>query len=115
MTSNLPFGMPAGVEPKVRCSGDHGVVGQCSVGTRTLSLAGAPKHAGTTYEQEGIMRTDDGDRHIRADERAMRVSSADRARFWAGLNCHLETEGRSTERWMPMPARVLRRTTHDHE
>jgi hypothetical protein len=62
------------------------------------------------------MHIDDGSQHVRADdERATPVSSADRARFWAGLNCHPQTEGRSTERWVPMPTRVLWRTTHDHE
>jgi len=62
------------------------------------------------------MRTDNDSQHFRADDEwAMQVSSADRARFWARLNCHLESEDRSTERWAPTPARVLRSTTHDHE
>jgi hypothetical protein len=66
----------AGVEPKVPVLAWPRAVGQSSAGTRTLSVADAARQAGTSYEQEGIMRTDDGSQHIRsADQGAMRVGS----------------------------------------
>ena len=45
------------------------------------------------------------------------MSSADRARFWAGLNRFLEDEADSSGGGTPeaVPARVLRPPTYDHE
>lgn len=63
------------------------------------------------------MSSHDDSQPTRADalERAFPVTSADRARFWAGMNRFLETESADADTWAPDPSHsmVLRRTADD--
>jgi hypothetical protein len=65
------------------------------------------------------MSTHDHDRSTPMDAvaPAFTMSAADRARFWAGLNCFLESDAHLPRPWTPtlVTARVLRRPPYDHE